>query len=334
MKIIKKDSANELDPNWNSLCDSVYQKDKFLKHSEKYNSCNQMYFLGFEGSDLVAGAVVYYLKVNMLTFANNSLNIPMTIIGIPASVDACGIVGNEIYYDELLNEIIKNEKGIILCLNYNQSLRINDIIEMKTLPTMIYDCDASSWEKYLESIRHNYRRRILKAQNKFDGITIKKDLCSQFTNEHYRLYLSIMNRTKTKLEILRKEFFVNLSSEYILHSFYSDNELITWHINVSNNGVYYFLFGGINYYLRDKYDSYFNNLVYVIKEGITIRSKSINLGQTAEVSKNRLGAKPIEKKMFIYHNNPLIRLLFRSSKSLLGFRLKPSMVNIFKRELA
>jgi hypothetical protein len=333
LKIIKKDSAIELDPNWNRLCDSVYQKDKFLKHAEKYNSCNQRYFLGFEESVLVAGAVVYSLKVNMLTFAKHSFNIPMTIIGIPASVDAYGIIGNEIYYEELLNEIIKNENGIILCLNYNQSMRINDIIEMKTLPTMIYDCDASSWEKYLESIRHNYRRRILKAQNKFDGVTIKKDFCSQFTDEHYHLYLNIIKRTKTKLEILEKEFFMNLSSEYTLHSFYSDNDLITWHITISNKGVYYFLFGGINYDLRDKFDSYFNNLIYVVKEGVTIRSKSINLGQTAEVSKNRLGAKSIEKKMFIYHKNPLIRLMFKSLKSFLGHQLNSEMVSIFKREL-
>lgn len=334
MKIIKKDSANELDPNWNLLCDSVYQKDKFLKHTEKYNRCNQRYFLAYEESGFVAGAVVYSLKVNMLTFAKHSLNIPMTIIGIPASVDAYGIVGNEIYYDELLNEIIKNEKGIILCLNYNKSLRINDIIEMKTLPTMIYDRDASSWENFLESVRHNYRRRILKAQNKFDGIVIKKGLCSQFTNEHYRLYLSIMSRTKTKLEILQKEFFLNLSSEYVLYSFYSDNELITWHITTSSEGIYYFLFGGINYSLRDKYDSYFNNLIHVVKEGINIKSESINLGQTAEVSKNRLGAKSIEKKMFIYHKNPLFRLMFKSMKSFLGYQINSEMVSIFKRHMA
>ena len=72
----------------------------------------------------------------------------------------------------------------------------------------------------------------------------------------------------------------------------------------------------------------------MVKEGVTIRSKSINLGQTAEVSKNRLGAKSIEKKMFIYHKNRLIRLMFKSLKSFLGYQLNSEMVSIFKRELA
>ena len=331
MKIIIKDSANELDPNWNRLCDSVYQKVKFLIHTERRNKCNQRYYLAYEGSSFVAGAVVYSLKVNVLTFAKYRLALPMTIIGIPASVDAQGIVGNEIYYGELLNEILKIEKGIILCLNYNKSLRINGIVEMKTLPTMIYDHDASSWEKYLESLRHNYRRRILKGQKKFEEISIKKGPCSQFSNEHYQLYLNIMNRTKTKLEILQKEFFLNLPSEYMLHSFYSEKELITWHITTFSEGIYYFLFGGINYSLRDIYDSYFNNLIHIIKEGINNKSEAINLGQTAEVSKNRLGAKATEKKMFIYHKNPLFRLMFKSMKSYLGYQLNSEMVSIFKR---
>lgn len=333
MKIVIKKSARELDPNWDVLCDSIYQKEKFLVHLEKYNDCDQRYYLGYNGNGLEAGGVVYSLKVNVLTFAKYRLTLPMTIIGIPASVDAQGIVGNRNYYEELVNEILKNESGLILCLNYNSSLNIKSSIEMQTLPTMMHNCYSSTWEIYLQSLRHNYRRRVMKAEKKFNGIFINKTQCSEFSNEHYQLYLNIMNRTKTRLETLQKDFFVNLSTEYKLHSFYSGNELITWHITISSDGIYYFMFGGIDYSLRDRFDSYFNNLIHILKEASILKSKSINLGQTAEVSKNRLGAKPIEKKMFIYHNNPLIRLLFRSSKNLLGYRLKPSMVNIYKREL-
>ena len=333
LDIVIKDSAKELDPKWNLLCHSIYQKTEFLLHNEIYNWCNQRCYLAYNGNELVAGAVVYSLKVNMLTFAKYRINIPMTVIGIPASVDAQGIVGNVIYYKDLLNDILKIEKGIILCLNYNKPLGINGIIEMNTLPTMIFNCNSSTWEDYLESMKHNYRRRILKAQNRLDGVIIKEGLCSQFSNAHYNLYLNIMNRTKTKLETLNKEFFVNLPSKYQLSSFYSENELITWHITVLNEGTYYFMFGGINYDLRDRFDSYFNNLIQILKEGISHTSDKINFGQTAEVSKNRLGAKAIEKKMFIYHKNSLIRFIFKTFKSLLGYQLNSKMVNIFKQSL-
>ena len=331
MKIVKKESSKELDPNWDILCDSIYQKEKFLSHAEKYNSCNQRYYLGYNENDLEVGAVVYSLKVNVLTFVKYRLTLPMTIIGIPASVDAQGIIGDSNCYEELVNEILKSERGMILCLNYIKSLNIKKKIEMQTLPTMIHNCYSSSWEMYLQSLRHNYRRRIIKAEQKFEGISVKRETCSQFSTEHYQLYLNIIKRTKTKLETLKKDFFLHLPTEYLLHSFYSSNKLITWHISVSGNNVYYFLFGGINYSLRDKFDSYFNNLIHILKEAAELNSVSINFGQTAEVSKNRLGANAIKKKMFIYHKNPIIRLLFRLSKSLLGYRLKLSMVNIYKR---
>ena len=334
MKVVRKESARELDPNWDVLCNSIYQKKKFLMHAERYNYCNQRYYLGYNGNGLEVGGVVYSLKVNVLTYAKYSLTLPMTIIGIPASVDAQGIVGDSNYYEELVNEIFKNESGLILCLNYINSLNIKSIIEMQTLPSMIHDGYSSTWDLYLQSLRHNYRRRLLKAEKKFNGIVINKAECSEFSNEHYQLYLDIMNRTKTKLEILKKDFFLNLSTDYKLHSFYFGNELITWHITVSDNNIYYFLFGGINYSLRDRFDSYFNNLIYILKEAGELKSVSINLGQTAEVSKNRIGAKSIEKKMFIYHHNQIIRLLFNSSKSLLSYKLKSNMVKIFKTDIA
>ena len=128
MKIVIKESARELDPNWDILCDSIYQKKKFLVHAEKYNDCNQRYYLGYNGNGLETGGVVYSLKVNVLTFAKYRLTLPMTIIGIPASVDAQGIVGNRNYYEELVNEILKNESGLILCLNYNSSLNIKSFV--------------------------------------------------------------------------------------------------------------------------------------------------------------------------------------------------------------
>ena len=38
-----------------------------------------------------------------------------------------------------ITKIIKNENGIILCLNYNQSLRINNIIEIKLSNARCYN---------------------------------------------------------------------------------------------------------------------------------------------------------------------------------------------------
>ncbi|ESU22642.1 hypothetical protein FEDK69T_19000 [Flavobacterium enshiense DK69] len=330
MKTVIKNSASKIDHEWDSLSNSVYQNRDFLIHSEKHNPCKQRYYLGYEDDVFVAGAVVYSLKVNVLTFAKYCINLPMTVIGIPISVDAHGMVGNIVFFEELISDILKKERGIILCLNYNTSLNIKNIVEMETLPTLIYDKYNHSWENYLQSLRHNYRRRILNAEKKFSGIKHVESLCSQFTQEHYQLYLNIINRTQTKLETLSFDFFSKLSEEFHLHSFYKTNQLITWHITTLDREIYYFLFGGLKYDLRNKYDSYYNNLIQILKGGIKLNSTSINLGQTAELSKKRLGAQLIEKKMFVFHRNILIRTLFRLSKKMLTYKMNLCEANVFK----
>lgn len=333
MIIKKKNTVFNIKIDWDTLTKSVYQNRNFLSHLEKQNPCLQRYYLGYKNNALVTGAVVYSLKVNILTFSKYCLNLPLTIIGIPASVDAVGIVGKNKYHEELLSFILKKESGLILCLNYDTSLEIQGIIEMQTLPTLMIEQCANSWQNYLQSIRHNYRRRILRSEEKISNILIKNELCNNFTDEHYQLYLNIMQITKTKLEILSKNFFVYLPSEFKLYSYYHEGKLLTWHITTKFKNIYYFLFGGLNYDLRDKYDAYYNNLIQIIREAIAIKSKSINLGQTAEIPKNRLGARLIKKKMFIYHHNVFIRSIFRLTKGLLNYKTKTKETSIYKKNL-
>lgn len=327
-------SVKEFDSQWDTLCSSVYQKRLFLFHAEKHNPCNQKYYLGYnDDNQLVSGAVVYSSKVNVLTFSKYCINLPMTIIGLPASVDASGMVGESQCYSDLVREVLNNERGVVLCLNYESDFYFNSIVQMETLPSLVSDHLFLTWETYLESLRHNYRRRIIKAEQRFKNIKKTKSLCNQFSREHYELYLNILKRTKTKIETLSFSFFEQLPKEYMLHSFYIGKKLVTWHITTFDKGIYYFLFGGINYELRDKYDAYYNNLIQIIKGAILLKSKTINLGQTAEISKNRMGARFIRKKMFLYHKNLLIRSIFRLAKNFLSYKIKAIEVNIYKKKL-
>lgn len=328
--IRKIEEINHSDDSWDKLCVSVYQNKEFLNHLEKYNPCHQRYYLLYENNMLCSGAIVYSLKVNVFTYSKLNCKINFSLIGIPASVDASGIIGDEKYYSSLVEYIIKNERGIILCLNYDNIIGIDNIVQMQTLPALIFENNFSSWEHYCKSLKHNYRRRIFQAQNKFCEVNKVSCSCSHFNDEHYEQYISIMSRTKTKLEILSKEFFMHLGSNYTLHSFYKDDILLTWHITIKNEGSYYFLFGGINYELRDKYDSYYNNLISIVKEGIELGCDRISMGQTAEISKNRLGARLVTQRMFIYHSNKLVNYIFVVFRNVLTYKTKTIHAHIFK----
>lgn len=333
MKVTKYVSAQNISPTWDKQADSVYQKIEFLSHLEKYNPCHQRYYVCHDHArNIMAGAVVYSLKINLFTFSKNSFDIPFSVIGLPASVDASGIVGeSEECINYLISNILKQEKGLIVSLNYNKIDQIEGIVKMQTLPTLIFDKRDKSWDDFLNNIKHNYRRRILKAEEKTANVETRTETCSQFTEVHYYQYLAIMQRTKTKLEILPLDFFKNLPENYKLISLYHGKELLVWHISVLETDTYYFLFGGINYMLRNKFDSYYNNLISIIKEGFETPCKRINLGQTALVSKNRLGAKIVPLRMFIYHSNPIIRLFLNFGKSIISYKIKDQETNIYKK---
>ena len=115
------------------------------------------------------------------------------------------------------------------------------------------------------------------------------------------------------------EFFKDLPNTFHLNSFRIKEKLLYWNISFEHNNTYHFLFGGMDYSERDTYDSYANNLVSIIKDGLDMNCSQINLGQTAEISKSRLGAVPLPKAMFLYHKNKLINGIFRSLRTQLTY---------------
>ena len=83
MKIEKVNNALSIPNEWNILASCYYQRKKFLLHTQNWNPCNQRYYLAFENNHLIAGAVVYTLKLDLLTYAKMTLPIKMKITGVP-----------------------------------------------------------------------------------------------------------------------------------------------------------------------------------------------------------------------------------------------------------
>jgi len=330
---IKKESSIESFKHlWDALVNDYYQTVDFSSYLEKYNKCSQRYYLLYEGDVLKAGAIVYTLPVNLLTFSLKNLSISMNVIGVAASVDSSGLIGDTNYFNKIIDCIIENEKGVILCLNYESTIKHKQLIQLNTLPSIVLKHNFTDFSSYQNNMRHHYRRRVLNAIKMFEEVVTTSGSCNVFSDEHYRLYRNIMARTKTKLEILSQDFFKNLPPNFMLTSYYNkENELLIWHISCEFKNVYSFLFGGINYEKRDAFDAYYNNLIGIIHEGIDKGYKTINFGQTAEIPKMRLGGECIPKKMFLYHSNILIRFIFKVFRKQLKNKFYSKPLKVFKQ---
>lgn len=332
VRFVKLSSAASLPIQWDELADCYFQQKEFLHHTDIYNPCQQRYYLLWQHDKLLAGACVYTLYIDLFTFSGIPSRIKMQVVGIPASVSPPGIIGrSQERIGQLVEQIIKNEKGLLLALNTTPGLKLKTCIEMTMMPTVVLDRTFESWTNYLSDLRSSYRRRANHILHSFNGIKEISTNCSAFTTAHYDLYLQIMKHTKEKLETLSFGFFKNLPCCFQLTSYFDKGQLVCWHITCTDREKLFFFFGGHNYKLLDNYQSYFNNLFGIVRKFINEGYQKLDLGQTAEIAKMKTGGQMESRAMFLYHHNLFIRFLLRCFKSFMTYHLPKLEVHPFRK---
>jgi hypothetical protein len=326
-------TAADLPEDWDRIGIDYFQTKEFLLHTEKFNSCRQRYYLLFQRSFLKVGVVIYSLRLDLFTYLAMKSPFTMHIVGVPCSVSSSGIIGEEKLFSTLLEEVRKQEKGMLLMLNLDNTMPGAELLAGRTLPTMLFSNTFLSYAKYLSSIRAHYRRRLLKISEAFKGVEKKQLNCKDFTSEMHAQYLEVLKRSKGKLETLSQDFFQQLPPIFILTAYTINTQLLGWKITLSFGNKYYFFLGGIDYRVRLKFNTYFNLLLDVLNEGIESNAVVIDFGQTAEVPKMRLGCTPDEKKMLAHHSNPLFRKFLKVGKKALEYSTVVEEAHVFKTNI-
>lgn len=279
-----------------------------LELMEKVNPCNQEYM-----AEDNAVVISYILKLNLFNFINAfPLRLRVRIIGLPISVSQKGYWGSS----TAVKKIIKARKGLKIVLNGDSEF----IKGGRTLSTFIFENKYASFRQYMESLRSPYRRRLSKALEYRENIEIKSLDRKDFNEDHYGLYLSIMERTENPLEVLPKEFFNEYESE--LYEFiHKKTGAVIGFIQVKEiEDRLYFLFGGFKKEDVESLDIYYNMLLKIIDIGIEKSVKTIEFGQTAEESKTKIGCIQVPKYLYVHHSNPVINLFIRLLLPLFSYR--------------
>jgi hypothetical protein len=328
----KIDTAAELPLQWNDLAEEYFQQREFLLHTEKYNPCRQRYYLLYSGGTFITGMVVYTLLLDMFTYSFIRIPLRMNIIGIPCSVSASGFIGDEKHLPSAFELLKKQEQGFVIILNLNSRPEIQDVTIGHTLPTIVFQNIFPAWNDYHAALRSDYRRRMQLFSKPFANVRIEKNKCSQYTQEMQLQYLEVLARSKGKLETLTADFFRNLPPDFTLTACHDESKLLGWYITtVFRDKLYYFL-GGFSYKDNPRYHTYFNLLSNILKEGIARKLSVIDLGQTAEVPKLRLGGRVKDKWMLGYHSNWLLRKFIILARGILEYKGKFPPTHTFKEE--
>lgn len=335
--MIKRVSSVSLLPeDWDSLAGEYFQTREFLTHCENFNHCEQVYYLAYDqetSSRLLAGAVCYSIGLDLFTYLGLPSPLRFRICGIPCSVSAPGLLGDNQAKSAIVGEIKKIERGICLFLNLIDVPSALVPIMGRTFPTMILDKKFGSYEKYLESLRAPYRRWIRTTLEKSARLSCRIGAPSGFSDRHYALYLKVLSNSSGKLETLSLDFFRHLPDRFSLESLYKDDELVAWNITVGwERRFYFFLVGFENTQVKDN-EPYFSMLNSILRRGLGGGYDSIDFGQTTESAKCRYGARVEERYMAAWHRNRMVRGIIWLLRGLLAYNGRVPKYRVFKGDV-
>jgi hypothetical protein len=328
--------SDDLPPAWDRHCSSLMQQQRMLQHYERYNPCEQRYYGLWRDGSLRAGAVVYTLEQDLLTLREGrSCPVRVNVVGLPASVSPAGVVGAPGDVSALLAAIFRRERGLTVALNQPVGMDVGRAVAVRMLPDMRLPCRFQSFADYERSLRSPWRRRLRHIRSRFDRVETVHQDCRAFSDRHHALYLAVMARARHRLEVLEAEFFRRLPAPIELVSCYAGRQLLCWRLILAERGRLTFLLGGHDHHYNEAFATYFNNLFGLLEDGLRHGAREIELGQTAEDAKARLGARPVETRMLLGHHRGVVRGLLRLFGETLAYRDPCPGYHVFRcREVA
>lgn len=180
----------------------------------------------------------------------------------------------------------------------------------ESLPMNMFDRKFNDFEHYLASLKAHYRQDIRRSKKKLDkaGITIQRvhggpELEEMYSDEVHKLYLAVVDRAESKLEVLPREFFLAMAREFrdgISFTYATkDGRIVGFNWALRSGNTYRFMFCGIDYKLNEGADLYFNLMYAELDNALKTGAAEVEVGQTADLFKSRLGCYPIPLAFYV-----------------------------------
>lgn len=293
--------------------------------------------------------------------------IRLLVCGLPASFGQLNLaLTDSVYAGEVCSliaekmKVLAKELGISLMTVKEfrqeehkcfQQFEREGFFSANSIPYMNLNIEWKSFEEYLSALRHPYRRKIMlslrkiqqsqpviikeaeyKENNEMPALVLSEPN-EDFADRFYKLYLGVMERTATKLEILNLSFFKNIFQQhnaYKILSLVVKGEIISSAVLIFTADTLIFMLAGREHG-KDKYDSYFNLVYGIIALAIETGCREIKMGQTSYWVKQCVGAKAEPELIYFASRRPLLHQVLKSLRHVIFPVLKLKPVHVFYR---
>lgn len=168
-------------------------------------------------------------------------------------------------------------------------------------PMNHFPCEFKSFDEYRAALKAPYRSKIVRSQRKFTELGLRVEclkggaaLVERLNNEAYGMYLAVVEKSSIRLEVLSLNWFREMAQQFeeesVWTAVYQQKKLLAWAYGLRAGGIYHSLFGGVDYSQNAETDAYFNLMYQELDLALCRGAKDIQLGQTADDFKSRLGA--------------------------------------------
>lgn len=185
---------------------------------------------------------------------------------------------------------------------------------VQTTGMSVLDCNFASFDDYLAAMRKRYRANVGRFQRKFAAAGFRLEIlpggeatAARYTDDVHRLYEAVLERSKTKLEVLPAEFFRELArrfpSEFLLILASQGDRVVGFFSAIRTPGITSTLFVGLDYSCSA--DAYvYHNLFYAYLGEVLNRDLTrIEFGANSDDFKARLGCRQRTNYMYIAATN-------------------------------
>ncbi len=319
MRLACFERASGLPPKWDELvtaADHPFLTRDFLQFLEETNPCEQRYYLS-EEEDLLF--VTYCLRLDLLTFTGgHGPKWKVRILGVPLSVSREGfILAPGAGFGVLERALDAVGGGWTLLLNVPDSYRPS-LPGGRTLPSYVLPLPFSSVAAYKTALKSHYRRRLNKIQSGGSALIERQAKPNEIKTHLYPLYREVYDRSEAKLECLPPAYFETFPGKTQVITL--EDRPVAFYQTLESQTKEYFVLGGFNREGMDPSTLYPYLLHRLVVGAIEKGKAAIDLGQTADETKARSGAKAVEKGFFLHHRSPWLRTGIRWIVPLFSYR--------------
>lgn len=324
---IDKKQWNAIVPKNKIFCS--YDHIRAVEESE-VNNCEYRYIVFYKNSQIIGHACIYTITMELDLFLQGPLKKLIAVIRkylyknfLILKMVECGIptaIGNTINITEQLNPddalaVINKEMAVfakekrtkILLLRdfFTDDLEVMDYLlkerfkRLYSLPGTSLLIRWDSFDQYLKSLQHGYRKKIKKYLKAFSTSNIEIEILDDYSHLSdllAGLWKNVYDHAREfKREILTPKYFtgmclyLNMKAKIFLYK--KDSKILGFQFLLEDDTILRPLYIGMDYRNTDKDESklYFNMLIYLIKYGIEKGKKEIEMGITTIIPKMELG---------------------------------------------